>query len=221
MVKINYNGSDYKKVEKQILAAFRYVSNFFKIKTGGIIINVFDSRANFNKSLGEKTADWMVGNCNKNIINIFSPAAMGKQGNHKSSEFSTILTHELAHNFLDKLAKGKTIPIWLNEGLAAHIAKQHRDSRKLYFIEESFCEKLGTCKGWDEHVAYGAYKIAAKFVDFLIKKYSFEKIKRLLKSLDEVYYYKNFRQLFFNVYGKTINETEIEFVKFINKDARL
>ena len=217
MFKLNYKGSDYDKVEKKVSLAFAYVANFWGVKNHQIIINVFDSREEYNRALGEKTADWMVGNSNNNVINIFSPVAMGKQGNHKSKEFDSILTHEMTHSFLEKIVSGKFIPVWLNEGLAAYVAKQHRSSEKLYYVEENFCKQLGTHRGWDSNVKYGAYKLAAVFVNFLIKKYSFEKIKQLLNSLDKVYYYKNFQQLFFNVYGKTIDEMENEFVKFINK----
>ncbi len=217
MFKINYKGSDYEKVEKKVSAAFNYVSDFFGIKNQNVIINIFDSREEFDKASGEKTASWVVGNAEKGKINIFSPVAMGKQGNHKSHEFPSILTHELAHSFLEKITSDKAIPVWLNEGLAAYIAKQHQNSDKLYFIEDDFCRLLGTFSGWEKNVSYGSYKSAALFVSFLIKKYSFEKIKQLLKSLDKVYYYKNFQQLVFKVYGKTIGELEDEFVIFINK----
>jgi len=217
MFKINYKGSDYNKVEKIVTLASAYVLNYFGIKNYNIIINILDSREEFDRALGEKTADWIVGNSDGNVINIFSPTAMGKQGGHKSTEFNSVLTHEMTHSILERLVSGKFIPVWLNEGISAYIAKQHQSSERIYYVEENFCQKLGTHKGWDENVKYGSYKLAALFVSYLIKKYSFEKIKQLLTSLDKVYYYKNFQQLFFKVYGKTIDELESEFVKFINK----
>lgn len=217
MFKINYKGSDYDKIEKKVSVAVDCVSKFFEVKNYSIVVNIINSREEFDKIYGEKTANWIVGNSDNNVVNIFSPAAMGKQGNHKSTEFQPILIHELTHSFLNKVTVGKFIPVWLNEGLAAYVSKQHQDSEKIYYIDDDFCRQLGTYNGWDKNVKYGAYKLAALFVNFLISKYSFESIKKLLNSLDKVYYYKNFQKIIFNVYGKTINELEDEFFIFINK----
>ena len=159
----------------------------------------------------------MANTSDNNEIDILSPTAMQNESSHSKNEFLPILKHEFTHLFIDNLAKGRSIPMWLNEGFAAYIAKQYQKKVEPVYLEDNFCKKLDTQRGWNENVNFGAYTISALFVNFLIRKYSLAKIKQLISSLDKHYYYDNFENIFFKVYKKTLKDTEKEFILEINK----
>lgn len=218
MFKVIYKGKDDLKVKKEATIAFDFVSKIFVEKISEITIYVYQNRAEFDKQFGEKTKNWLVGNAvGSKRINILSPLAFKNESCHEVKEFLPILKHELTHLFIYNLADGKTVPKWLNEGLASYVAKQHKNNSEDIYIEDNFSEKLATSKGWAENVHYGAYPLAALFVNFLIKNYSFNKIKELITSLNKVYYYSSFKKIFFKVYGYDLSEVENLFIKSICK----
>lgn len=218
MIKIIYEGKDKIKIQQDVLKAYNYVSNIFSIKTADITIFVAQDRKEFDKQFGKKTENWLVGNAvGKKRINILSPLAMKNESSHSSKEFLPILKHEFTHLFLSILSNEKTIPTWLNEGLAAYIAKQHQNDQDAVFIEDNFCEKLSSSRGWNSNVHYGAYLLSALFVKFLIKKYSFKKIEKLISSLHKYYYQPDFEKIFLKVYGYSLEDTEKLFIEEINK----
>lgn len=212
-MKIIYKGKDFEKVEKDILRSFDFVKDFFFLDISGITVHVYENRSLFNKKLKRDTPEWLIANASNKEILILSPFAIEKESSHKKSEFSQILKHEFTHLFLNKLSKGYIIPMWLNEGLASFIAHQHKNDNVKLSLKEGFCRKIGTKNGWDSNVNNFSYTISALFVSFLIKKYSFKKIKELIISLDKHYFYYNFKKIFFNVYNKDLNEVERLFIK--------
>lgn len=197
MIKIIYPGENLKEIKKEVSKTFDFTYEFFKLEIPNIVVRVYGARAEFDKQLGMETADWLVANASDNgKIDILSPLAIEKESSHDKSEFLQILKHEFTHLFVDGLARGKTVPKWLNEGLAAYVAKQHQDDKGSIYFEENFCQKLSTPLGWDNNVNYNAYTVAALFVSFLISKYLFDKIKELLLSLDKSYNHPNFKKTF-------------------------
>lgn len=218
MIKIIYEGEDKIKIQQEVLAAYDYVNKIFLIKTVDVTVFVAQNRKEFDKQFGEKTASWLVGNAvGKNRINILSPLAMKNESSHSPKEFLPILKHEFTHLFLSNLSNGKVIPNWLNEGLAAYVAKQHQNDKDAIFIEDNFCEKLSSSRGWNNNVHYGAYLLSALFVKFLIKKYSFKKIEKLISSLNKYYYHPDFQKIFLKVYDCELEIMEKLFIKEINK----
>jgi hypothetical protein len=217
MIKIIYTGSDSKKLEKEAIKAFDFVSKIFLIKLPKITVRIYASRAEFNKYLGKETPDWHVANAsNNNEIAILSPLAMTKESNHKSDEFLPILKHEFAHIFIYNTSKGKSVPKWLNEGFANYIARQNQVLNRSIYIADNFIQQIDTPKNWDENVNYDAYNIAALFFRFLVNKYSMAKIIKLLQSIDKHYYYPNFEKTFHEIYGVNLSEVGKEFIKNIN-----
>jgi len=217
MLKIIYTGKDTAKIEKAVLKAFDFAYKFFNLKLTNIIVCVSETRAEYNRILKRKTLDWEVGSASRDgRIDILGPLAMQNESCHSRAEFPQILKHEFTHLFIDKLAKGKTVPKWLDEGLAQYIAGQHKCNHNLSYLEEDFCQELGSLRGWDKNINHGAYSIAALFVAFLIKKYSFSKIKELIISLDKIYYYSRFKKIFFAIYKKELSEVERLFAVEVN-----
>lgn len=214
MIKIIYKGKNKEKIEKDILSAFNFVYKKFPIKTSNITIRVYDKRIDFNNRLGFDTPNWLVAMASNDgkIIDILSPLALKNESSHEANEFISILKHEFTHLFVVYLSNKKTIPKWLNEGLANYIAKKHLDDKKINF-KPKFCKTLSTSKDWDKRFKGGAYAISVKFVYFLIKKYSFKKIKELISSLNGEYNYVNFRKIFLKVYNKDLEDMENVFIK--------
>ena len=218
MIKVIYSGNDFKKIESEVLKAFNFVYKFFSIKTTNVTVRVYNNRLDFNKFLNRQTESWLVAYAsNSNEIDILSPLAMQNESSHSKNEFLSILKHEFTHLFIGNLAKGVAVPMWLNEGFAAHVARQNQKNVEAVYLEDNFCKKLDTPRGWNENVNFRAYTVSALFVNFLIKKYSLVKIKQLISSLDKHYYYNNFEIIFLKIYKKSLNEVEKEFIVEINK----
>lgn len=218
MIKVIYSGNNFKKIEKEVLKAFDFVYKIFLIKIPNITVRVYTTREEFNKYIGEKTATWIIANASdNNEIAILSPSAMKRDGIHSSQEFLPVLKHEFTHLFIEKLTAGKTVPKWLNEGLAQYIAKQYKNAKyAVKTAEKDFCKKSATKSDWNKRTNQQVYQVAALFVYFLIKKYSFQKVKELLSSLDKNYYYQNFEKLFFKIYKISLSDAEKKFIEEIN-----
>lgn len=214
MIKIIYQGPDSKKIKADVLKAHDFVAEIFLIKTSKIIVRVHTNRIDFNKILKRATPQWLIANAsNDGQIDILSPIVLKNDSSHEAKEFLPILKHEFTHLFVDSLVKGKVVPKWLDEGLAGYLAKQHRHDQKPQALEANFCNKLATPSGWQQRINRGAYSISALFVYFLIKKYSFKKIIKLLTSLNKKYDYPGFKKIFFEVYQKDLSEVEKLFIK--------
>jgi len=214
-MKVVYKGKDFEKVEKDILKAFNHVRAYFPVEISGITIRIYENRFLFDKRLKRETPEWLIANASEKEIDILSPLAIEKESNHQKIEFVQILKHEFTHLFLNKLAKGNIIPMWLNEGIASYVARQHKNDKVKLSLEKGFCRKIGTKKGWDSNINNFSYTISALFVSFLIKKYSLGKIKELITSLHKYYNYSDFKKVFLSVYGKDLSEVETMFINML------
>jgi len=200
---------------------FSEMESLFKLKNyPHVTIVLHDSRESFNTKLNRPTKDWEVGNMNngKKEIDILDPEAFENQSSHSRDEFPLILKHEIAHVFIMASANGHAIPLWLNEGLAMYFSKQtDKYSIKDFNFEENYVSKISTQYGWNKYSGSDAYSFSCLFVNYLIKKYSLDKLIMLLKILDKVYYKKSFNSKFKNIFGIDIYEVESNFVKNTNR----
>ena len=172
--------------------------------------------------LGRQTADWEVGNTNnnKNEIDILDPDAFEKQSSHPRDDFFPILEHEIVHIFTAMISDGKAVPFWLNEGLSMYFAQQKKQYfAKGLYIEDHYVSKLATRHGWNTYSNGDAYRFSCLFVNYLIKKYSLEKVLILLRTLDKAYYQENFEVKFKNIFGISLLEVEKDFVGYINQSS--
>ncbi len=216
MLKIVYQGNDFKKIQKYVLEAFDFVHQYFLIEISDVVVTIYTSRLEFDKYLSMKTEAWLVANAsNNNEIAILSPQVLESDSSHSAKDFLPILKHEFSHLFVDTIAKGKSVPKWLDEGLASYVAKHHQREEAVH-IKEGFCKELATDEGWHRNIDKGAYVVAAKFVDFLIKKRSLKEIVQLIESLGKSYDYKRFEQTFFNIYNTSLKDFETFFITSLN-----
>lgn len=218
MINLVYSGKDASKIKKDIQKILQDLSALFMVDSHGVTIRIHENRLSFNRQLNRKTPDWLVANASNNKeIDILSPDSMKNESSHKSSEFLQIIKHEISHLFVDEISKGSAVPKWLNEGLASYIAKQHKNNIKSVYIDDKFSKKLATPKGWNDNLNYKAYDISSYFVSYLIKKYTFKKILKLISSLNKNYDYISFKNIFYKIYLKDLEEVELLFIQYINK----
>lgn len=216
-LQLKYKGSDYAKIKEMVIKAHDDVGLRLKDKLKNLIVCVHKNRKELDKKLNRKTETWFVANATNGEINILHSGSFAKESTHKADEFSPILKHEIAHLFVDRMTKDKTVPKWLDEGLAQYVSGKYKDIKHSICVEENFCEKLGTAKGWGEYSDYYAYDTASLFIAFLAEKHTLEKIMELLSKLDRNYYYPNFEATFKSFFGETLKDLEKEFVSKINK----
>ena len=215
-LQLNYKGKDFNKTKELVIKAYNDISFRFKDKLEKMAVCVHKNRKEFDKKLNRKTKLWEVANVINGEINIIHINSFAKESFHKADEFFPILKHEIAHLFIDKKTDDKAVPKWLDEGLASYVSEKYKDIKHSIQIEENFCEKFGTPKGWDEHSDYYAYDTASLFVTFLAGKYTLDKAIKLLSLLEKNYYYPNFEIIFKSVFGETLKDLEKEFVSAIN-----
>lgn len=217
-IQIIYNGDDFAELENQVLSAYKDIGSQFKNGPESVIIRIHKTRKDFNKQIGRDTREWEVANASHtNEIDILHQEALEKYSSHSRDEFLPILEHEIAHLFIDQLSDGNAVPRWLDEGLASYVSGQYKNVKKQNnYIIDDFCEKLAISKGWDDYSSYCSYQIASLFVQFLVEKYSLDKIIRMIILLDKNYYYPNFKKIFQKIFNKNIKSVEKEFIKQIN-----
>lgn len=221
MLKIIYKGEDVERVKKDVQKAFDFVAKIFPVKIPDTIVRVHSIRADYDKKLKRKSPDWEIADASiKNEINILSPSAFEKESPHSKKEFLPVLKHEFTHKFIIKLSGGlgwRSIPRWLDEGLAQCVSGQDKMSfLEVKEVKNGFCRDLSTGTGWFKRINL-SYTLSALFVRFLIKKYSAQKIKELISSLEKVYNYSRFEKIFYNIYGKSLSEMERLFIEDLNK----
>lgn len=217
-IKFIYNGKDSTNLKNNVLSAYNEISGHFSDAPKDITVRIHKTKKDFDKQLGRNTQNWEIANASyDNEIDILHPAAFEKESSHEKEEFLPVLKHEIIHLFTDELAKKSAVPKWLNEGFSSFVSGQYKNIKKQKnYIEQNFCEKLGTPKEWDEYSNYNAYQISALFVQFLIENNSMDKLKQLISSLDKNYYYPNFQKIFQKIFNKDIEDAEKEFIEQIN-----
>lgn len=195
------------------MLCYKEVRGFYKFDIPDFQISFLTSRLSYDKALGRDTQTWEVANAYNNKITCLSPSVWIKESSHKPEEFSGVIKHEIAHLFNDRLSKQHPMPRWLDEGVADFIAKhEHNHNDKWLYLEDNFCQKLDTPQNWDQRTRYGAYTIANVFVRFLIKKFTFTKIKKIIQHTPAVYTYKQFDSVIEKNLGAKLARLEKKFI---------
>ena len=180
-----------------------------------ITVRLHNGRESYDKQLGRETLDWEVGNTStNNEIDIIHEDFFEKCTSHSIEEFPKILKHEISHIYINKITKGKMAPMWLNEGLAMYLADQmpkYRDNG--FYIEEKFLPKISTEYGWNKYSNYSAYNYSCLFTEFLINKYSLEKLLELLRDLRSTFSLNTFSELFEKIFCEKLENIENDFIR--------
>ncbi|MBI4993522.1 hypothetical protein HZC33_00990 [Candidatus Wolfebacteria bacterium] len=208
MLKITKYAPEIKKAKKEI-------SDFFGFNLE-IEIIIAKNRVEYEKLLGRKTADWEIGSYSpqEKNIKLLDPVRWKKDAPiHNPKKFSTTIKHELVHAYTNHLSKNKALPKWLNEGLAETISGSGQNKKNQYF-ETDFCSKLDTPFNWSQRVnsGSGAYATSYLFTRYLLNKYGFKTIKKLIQAAPIYYSYNRFDKIAINIFGKNLAKLEEEFL---------
>jgi len=178
MIKLD---TENKKIFKLATESFEKIKTFFHDqKEPDITVHVLLSRKDFDKALGRKTPEWMVGVTKNQDIYIMSPEAFEKESSHPRSYFGKVLMHEITHSFVLKINKNNMQ--WLDEGLALNLADQKKekpDQKTInFFIKD---KNLYKNLDLDTFSTQGGYRISYFLVKYILSRFPKEIIIKLLK----------------------------------------
>lgn len=202
------------KYNTEIENAHKEIADFFGFNLEDIKIEIAENRIEYEKLLGRKTAEWEIGNTNSNkkTVLLLNPEQWVKEAPiHKAEEFPLTIKHKLIHIYINHLSKDNALPKWIEEGLAGAISGQYKNAKVKYF-ETDFCNKLDTPFNWNQRTNSGAYQTAYLFTRYLLDKYGFETIKKLIQTAPIYYSYNKFDKIAINIFGKNLSEIEQEFL---------
>lgn len=184
-----------------------YLKNkkFFGENVSGIKIIFLYTRAQMDKSYERKTEDWEVGYAkDMQHIYIFSPSVFDKASNHIATDFSYVLTHELAHIFTFHLLDF-SYPKWLHEGIAGYVAEQYkiRPVQKVHDFSQ-----LHDSENWNYYHNFPqAFSFTKYLIDTLKRKKMLQFLKQLPKNVSRRRYpYKEFLSFFNQFFNLDFNQ---------------
>ena len=140
-------------------------------------ILMFDTINELSRFIGRKVPSWVIATHTQDSViminyNLWKDREVGT--------FGQILVHELAHVIIYQVAKSPC-PIWLNEGLAMHFAKQIENIHEI----ESICDfdDIYDIDFRNKDV----YHISACMTKLIISKYGIDNVISRLKVICEFY----------------------------------
>ncbi len=206
----NFRIDSKQNLENLVFDSYQKNLNFFGEEKSNIKIKFLYQRSEMDKLCGHKTAKWQVGYANKNQIYIFSPSVFGKESDHPKSDFDYVLTHEIAHLFINEFL-GINYPKWLHEGIAGYVAEQYK-IREVENIDDF--SDLHNKEGWNK---FHNYPQAFSFTKYLIDQFGKEKILEFLKnlssSLNRKHSYEEFLDFFNKFFKNDFNKIAFEWQK--------
>jgi len=165
-----------KMIKEGVYSPLKFFNNIKNIRFG---IEVIYNRAEFNGKLGYKTEDWVTAHSFGDKFIIFSQNAIEEYTTHRKGEFIPIISHETSHIFLKKMSP--QFSTWMNEGLAQNIAKQIQKQKiKQKNINHFVKNSLFKNSNYSRFIEKQGYEISYKLVNYLLNRYSKEKIFKLL-----------------------------------------
>ncbi len=178
-------------------------------------VKVFPDLKSFHVAIKyPDAADWVVGSSIDDELLMVSPLNPGSYHTYKS--LMQVIVHEFAHIavYYARGEKGSnTLPRWLNEGYAQYEAGQIDENiRKL--VEKSMIGK--TPPTWSqldnapamEFGQMNGYGLSVMIVEFLINKYSIDKLVLLIKEPENSE----------NIYGLSKNDLETQWIQYLKHE---
>ncbi len=99
------------------------------------------------------------------------------------------LFHEYGHAVVLRMAKGKRVPTWLNEGFAQYVEGDRSDKRDSFIKQLASSGRLslrnleGSFLGLDSNGAQVAYTASLSSVEYLIDEFGISSVKWILEAL--------------------------------------
>lgn len=187
------------KIKKLVRNKFNFLIKLFnfdpnKVYPYNIQVNILDNLEKFleiyKKEYKTNPPNYVVGFTVSNERIFILSENLFEKKEHSKKEFKKVITHELCHIFVRRILNPKHTFRWIEEGICQYIA-----FRGQKFIIKKFIsfKKLEKKEDWKK---YTPYQQAAKFFEFLDKKFGMNKIIdfiKLIKFKDE---YEAFKEVF-------------------------
>jgi hypothetical protein len=200
------------EIKERILRAYEKNRLFFgcSLKNQHAVHLIY-KREEMDNILKMKTEPWLVGATTKDgTINIFSPKVFSKVSSHTDPNFDPVLTHELAHVFTNEFFNFSQ-PIWLREGIAGYVAKQHKNKKPKKISD---FKKLHNEEDWNKEPNYTQ---SFCFVAFLVERFEKNEFLQFLKILSKenntAQNFTDFSKSFVDYFGISFNQTVLEWQK--------
>jgi len=196
--------------KKLVENAIKKNEKFFGNLVCDFSVTFLKTRKEYDKVHGSPTKEWSVGGMyGTGKIYLFDEDVFDKVSCYPKESFYEILTHEIAHVFVQENFDW-TLPAWLNEGIACAAAEQDKTTREpLFDLREAYTEEE-----WNKDYPYGT---SGKYVRHLIDNYGKEKIIELMKSLIKDETKENFKIKFKKIYNIDLDN---DFGNWMNKQKR-
>ncbi|WP_202318600.1 peptidase MA family metallohydrolase [Archaeoglobus neptunius] len=207
-VVIRYHKGDRSRdiVLNAIKAAKVRVCSIFNCPTS-VKITIYANHEEYENAVGKDLPVWTVGIGRAEGIELQSPSSWGHGRNqHSPDQACQIVVHEYTHYVVANIA-GSSLPRWLNEGLAVYLALQINEDRITNAMASGKLipiEKLDD--SWDKNPGL-AYSESGGFVRFLVEKYGWDAISRILLEHE-----KGINRVLMDVTGKTLDQLEDEWI---------
>lgn len=210
------------KYEKMLEDTHEELESVFGFSIDDVGILIAKDREEYNKISGSKnTADWVIGTIigNSKIL-ILSPEIWHKEAkmHNPDTEPASLIKHELVHIYVKQISNRKSIPVWLNEGLAVFLSGQLHQHKLSSKDSALFFELTAEEKDWHGIInsKVDAYGVAGFFLEYLSREYSLEIIIKLIERIgasNKSEYEKIYKEIF----GKEIKQLQQDFIENILK----
>ena len=176
-----------REVKLHLESSYQKISFFLDdTLTQVVSVYVVNSDEEFRSLIGGGFPDWGIGCAipSRNIIVLKSPLHFNY---HRP--FSELVTHELAHIFLGNLAKGASLPRWLDEGFAMHQSREWRIGQDIAVARAALTgsilrlSEIESVNAFREKKAQLAYTESFLAVSYLTHEYGEEAIRELVNHL--------------------------------------
>lgn len=157
---------------------FKRICNFFNVKNN-FYTNVFiyPSIETFHLDMfGEKSYEWIVGCGGASGFQIVDPNKA--LATHDYQSMLLVAVHEFIH--VVTYLSGKSYHSWISEGIALYLSNQYKNKKKFFNHIPNTKAIFGN--DYHEFQTKGGYFFSGSIIDYIIQKYSEDKMKEILKN---------------------------------------
>lgn len=149
-----------------------------------VIIEVYPDIKAFHDAIGSPNApNWVVGTGWENKIKMVSPLNPG--GQHTYDTLMQVVVHEFTHVAISNINSDlESIPIWLNEGIAAYEAKQMSSNSRSAIKEKLDSNDVPSLSEMNSSnfSEVGGYVFSYTAIEYIIENYGYDTIVLLIKT---------------------------------------
>ena len=197
-------------------SSYQKISRFLEDSLTNVVnVYIVDSDNEFHSLVGNSFPDWGVGCAipEQGVIVLKSPLHFKYY-----QSFSQVVTHELAHVFLGKFSRGKSIPRWLDEGFAMYQSHEWSIGRDVAVARAVLTgsilplSQIETVNAFGQSKAELAYTESFLAMSYLYHEYGVGTEKELLTYLANG---SSIDLAFLRTIGSNYLSFQIEFEKYL------